>query len=55
MMVTRYSLRCVWLCAKADGTDMRRLPAVRAVQRISLIEVLCLRLTPANMAEVERE
>jgi hypothetical protein len=39
MMVTRYSPRCVWLCAKADGTDMR-LQAAKAVQIIGLMELL---------------
>jgi hypothetical protein len=40
MMVTRYSPRCVWLWAKADGTDRRRLQATKAAQIIDLMELL---------------
>jgi hypothetical protein len=39
LMVARYSPRCVWLCAKADGTD-RRLQAAKAAQMIDLMELL---------------
>ena len=39
MMVTKYSPRCVWLWAKADGTD-RRLQATKAAQIIDLMELL---------------
>jgi hypothetical protein len=38
-MVTRYSPRCVWLCAKAGGTD-RMLQAAKAAQMIGLMELL---------------
>ena len=36
-------------------TDMRKLPAARAVQMIDLMELLCPRLNPAKMAEAKLE
>jgi hypothetical protein len=39
-MVTRYSPRWVWLCAKADGTDRRRLLTAKAAEMKDLMELL---------------